>query len=90
MGTATVCYFNGDYTGRWIDECANAEDVDEIIKCLSSCIATSSAVSRFESFREAPLKMLALHQVYLPCADTGGNPVYVLCGIFGKSFYSVA
>jgi len=90
MGTATVRYFNGDYTGRWLDECTEVQDLAEITKCLAVCIATGSPLFRFESFRETPLEVLALHQLYLPCTNTEQSTGHILCGIFGSSFWAHA
>jgi hypothetical protein len=78
MGTACVRYAQADYTGRYVDECAEPEDRESWLAPYRACVAGKQPVWRNGIHAGEDFSGLTTQRLYLPLAQDGVDVDFIL------------
>ncbi len=70
-GGILTTYAGRDYTGKWIDNCVEPEDLDSALKPYLECVGTREPIFSNTVYAHPGAQRSLMQRLYLPCSSDG-------------------
>jgi hypothetical protein len=91
MGEGLVHVAGGDYTGRWLDECASRDRIATVLRPFLRCLESGKPVHDNIGYSVRGSGRITLLRLYLPCAADRETIDLIVVGAYARQeFASVA